>query len=286
MEQSVGDRPDYDQTLKRLLVRAHDGFLQLVAPGLTFRGEAESELRDEPRRADLVWEVEAPGGVRGLLHVELQTKPDPLMGERLAEYALRIWRRDHKPLRSLVVYLRPSEALPDSPFTVTDWSGQEALRFTYDIVRIWEVQRERVLETEYYELWPLAGLMGDVTPEATLQVADKIAAAPLSAKRREELTTSLVLLAGVRIPRRVIREALLRRRHMLKDIWEESSLKDALRDLVVQDDFRAVLEARFGTLDGDLIRAIEQAEAETLRPLFGPAAIETLEQIRARLGLG
>ncbi len=52
-----GERPDYDQTLKRLLLRAHDGFLGLVAPELTWRRELSPELPAESRQADLVWEV-------------------------------------------------------------------------------------------------------------------------------------------------------------------------------------------------------------------------------------
>src|SRR5439155_24986578 len=57
-EQAPPERPDVDQTLKRLLLRAHDGFLALVAPGLIWRGELSPELPAVARRADLVWEVE------------------------------------------------------------------------------------------------------------------------------------------------------------------------------------------------------------------------------------
>lgn len=33
------DRPDYDQTLKRLLTRSHDGVLALLLPGARWLGE-------------------------------------------------------------------------------------------------------------------------------------------------------------------------------------------------------------------------------------------------------
>lgn len=36
--------PDYDQALKRLLLRAHDAFLALIAPGVTFRSEFSPDL--------------------------------------------------------------------------------------------------------------------------------------------------------------------------------------------------------------------------------------------------
>jgi hypothetical protein len=46
-------RPDYGQALKRLLLRASDGFLALIAPGLTWRGELSPELPAVARRANL-----------------------------------------------------------------------------------------------------------------------------------------------------------------------------------------------------------------------------------------
>ena len=36
--------PDYYSALKRLLLRAHDSILDLVAPGVTWHGEVSPEL--------------------------------------------------------------------------------------------------------------------------------------------------------------------------------------------------------------------------------------------------
>src|SRR5690242_243674 len=116
-------KPNYDQALKRLLLRAHDGFLALVAPELTWRGELSPELPAVARQADLVWQVADATGALGILHVELQTKPEDDIGERIAEYALRLWRRNHLPVVSVVVYLRPAAQLPQSPFVIA-WRGQ------------------------------------------------------------------------------------------------------------------------------------------------------------------
>jgi hypothetical protein len=76
---------------------------------------------------------------------------------------------------------------------------------------------------------------------------------------------------------------------MLQDLWEESSLKDALRDRAIEEvkreDIRAVLEVRFGPLDEALSAAIAVADMPALSALVVPSATEPLEQIRARLGL-
>ncbi len=68
--------------------------------------------------ADLVWEVEQRDGARGLLHIELQIKAEAEIGERLVEYFIRLWRRDHLPVRSIVVYLRKTDAVAEPPFVI------------------------------------------------------------------------------------------------------------------------------------------------------------------------
>jgi len=289
--QPTAGRPDYDQPLKRLLLRAHDGFLQLVAPGLTWRGELSPELPAASRRADLVWEVERPDGQRGILHIELQTKPDPEIGQRMAEYGLRLWLRDRLPVRSLVVLLRQTETLTQqSPFII-EWMGEERLRYVFDVIRLWEVAAERVLETPYYDLWPLAGLMADVTAESTVAVAERIAVAPLPAPVREDLTNVLVLLAGLRIPTRMLAQAM-RRKHMpvdMRELWEESSLKDALamlaREDAMRESIRLVLEARFGPVDAAVVEALKPLDEDALTELTRHAATDTLEEFRGRIGL-
>jgi len=60
--QQRSDRPDFDQSPKRLLTRAHDAFLALVAPGLVWRGKVSPELPAVARRADIVWLVESARG--------------------------------------------------------------------------------------------------------------------------------------------------------------------------------------------------------------------------------
>lgn len=79
---------EYDAALKKLLETAHDGFLALIAPDVTFEASLPTELPATTRQADLVWAVtfdagrqeatpdpssESVGAARhrGLLHIEL-----------------------------------------------------------------------------------------------------------------------------------------------------------------------------------------------------------------------
>lgn len=280
-------RPDYDQALKRMLAGAHDGFLQLIAPDVRWLGERSTELPAVARRADLVWEVASAEGERGLLHIELQTQPDADMGERLAEYGVRLWLRDHLPVRSMVVFLRPAETLPTSPFVV-QWKGQESLRYSFDVIRLWEIPAERVLDTPHYGLWPLAAVMGNITVESAVGVAERIARAPISVPERTELTTLLVVLSELRLGRRTLIDAL-RRNPMIDEMIENSALAEEFLEKGISQGMhrmvRRVLEGRFGQLSDDMLAALAAADEHTLDEIGTHAATDTLDQIRARLGL-
>ena len=298
MTSSPGRR-SFDQALKGILLRGHDGVLALVAPDLTFRGERSPELPAVARRADVVWEVADAGGQPGGLHIEVQTEPDAQIGERLAEYAIRLWRRDHLPLRSLVICLRPTQSLPESPFVV-EFGGRETLRFHFDVVRLWEIPAERVLETPYVDLWPLAGVMAGVTEGSVVAAARQIATAPVEEQERSDLLELLALLAGLRLPARAMLDAL-RKEPMIEDLLRHSSVAQALieegRDEGLRqgrdeglnegmrESVRLAIEGRLGPLDEELRTAIERADQTTLRNVLAHVAADTPEQLRARLGL-
>lgn len=296
----AGRRPDYDQALKRLLTDAHDGVLALLLPGARWVGERSPELPARRRQADLVWEVALGDGERVLLHIELQAQPDAAIGERLAEYALRLWRRDRLPVQSIVVYLREAGPIPAPPFVVQRGGGAEALRLQYAIIRLWEQPAERVLETEEAGVWPLAALMAGA-PLATLEaVAERIARAPLPEAERGELTGLLAVLAGLRLPRPVVQE-VMRRNPMLRNLLNESSVAELLREEAGAEGrtkgraegkeegqrelVLAILESRFGPLEPEELAALRVAKEPTLRGLAIHSATDSREQARLRLGL-
>ena len=226
-------KPNYDQALKQLLLKAHDSFLALIAPTVRWRGALSPELPAAGRQADLVWEVQLGDGSRGILHIELQTKPDPTMGERVAEYLIRLWQREHVPMQSIVVFLRPAETLPEPPFVIP-WEGNSALTCSYQSIRLWEYDPEQVLQSNDYNIWPVAALMAGTTADSTIAIAERLAAAPLPRRERSELAGTLILLAGLRVPRAALADAL-RRAHMIEDIWKESSFAEAVYDVASEE---------------------------------------------------
>src|SRR5579859_6539165 len=279
-------KPGYDQALKELLLASHDAFLALIAPGVTWVGKLSEELPAGARRADLVWLVEDEAGHRAILHIELQVKrekgKDKDIRERMAEYALRLYRRDHLPVYSILIFLKP--VTTPEPFLAWEWKGK-GLRFDFQIIRLWEQQPEVVLQTAEYHLWPLAGLMGrSVTADSTFVVAEKIAQAPLPRQEKSRLMGALGLLAGMRLPK-VDLIAALERDHMIEEIWKESSFAEAVTEITARRMARLALEGRFGSLSDDVLAALKTADESTLEAIVSHSSTDTLEQVRARLGL-
>lgn len=89
-----------------------------------------------------------------------------------------------------------------------------------------------MLDTDHYQLWPLASLMGGVTHDSTIAIARRLADAPLPRAERGELLGLLVALAGVRLPKIDIRSAL-KEMPMLDELLRESSFYD----VVYEEDF-------------------------------------------------
>ena len=88
---------------------------------------------------------------------------------------------------------------------------------------------------------------------------------------------------------------------MIEDLWEESSLKDALRILAeeraeargearseargIRESIEMVLVSRFGPPGEDALVALAAADLPTLKALSEHVAIDSLTGIRKRLGL-
>jgi predicted transposase YdaD len=245
-------------------------------------------------------------GRRGLLHVELQTRVEGDIGERVADYALRLLRRDHLPVSSVVVFLRPVRATPQPRFVLPGLPGlgDERLVDTFTIVRLWEIPQARVLDVAAPALWPLAALMAGSTVKTTIEVAQRLAAAPEPLEERRELTGLLITLAGLRLPRERLLAAI-RRNPMIDELLRESSVAEEFieegfkrgieqgreqgreegRSAGVRDAVLLLLEGRFGALDPALVAAIERADKPTLEQVLLHGATDTSEQLRARLGL-
>lgn len=175
------------------------------------------------------------------------------------------------------------------PF-VLDWMGEELLRYHITVIKLWEIPAERVLETPYPPLWPLAGVIGEGTVEAVLQAVEQIAATSLPREERSELAALLALLAGIRQPRGTISEALGRNAVLNELVRESSVIADWLDEGRAEgrvEGLRAAVHVtmagRFGSVTEQLQAAIANASEAALEAALAHIAGDTQEELLSRL---
>lgn len=160
------------------------------------------------------------------------------------------------------------------------------------VVRLWQLPQEQVLDTLHYALWPLASLMAGVTAESTRTVAERIVQAPLPEEERRELTGLLVILAGIRLSPTAILD-MLRGNPMIDDLLKDNSVAQILIEegeqrgerRAAEEMAQVALEGRFGPLTEDVLAALHRADDAILRALVAHVTADSLEQVKARLGL-
>lgn len=277
----------YDHTLKWMAEQEAQGFFEWVMEMLGREGfvlkeeTVQKELAPAPRYIDLVWSIQTPKGTEARLHVELQLKPEDEMDRRMLEYDMRLYERDHRPILGVVIFLQRTQNIPTPPFVI-ELDGEELFRFRYFVIRLWKVAQELILKRPYPILWPLAGLMADTTPDSIASVGQQIATSKkIKRALKEELVGYLGLLAGIQLENAEVRAAL-RRHPMVNELWQQSSVAQALKEEGRIEMTQIVLEDRFGPLSDDVLAALKSASEAALKSAI---TAKSLEQVRARLGL-
>lgn len=198
-----------------------------------------SELSLEPIRADALILLQSSEIV---LHCEFQTNPDPTMPFRMADYALRVYRRfPGKRIVQVVIYLRltDSELVRQTCFTANN------LRHEFQVIRLWEQPTEIFLQCP--GLLPYAVLSQTNDRAGVLRsVAQAIDTLP---ERREQSNVAAAtgILAGLVLDKQMI-QRLLRREIMRESViyqeWYEEmreEVQQEIREEVRQAEARSLV---------------------------------------------
>ncbi|HEX4946779.1 MAG TPA: DUF4351 domain-containing protein [Blastocatellia bacterium] len=212
---------EYDNLLKYLAEHyPADLATWLLGRAVTQVRLLKSELSLQPIRADAVQLLELDDEI---LHVEFETDPtdsDPPLDLRLLDYFVRLYRRERKPIRQVVIVLAETKAHIPEEFRVGDtWHR-------YRVIKLWEQDPAPLLAHE--GLWPLAVLAYAKRPHQLLmEVAEKVSTIPREA-RRSDLTAAASILAGLRfksdLVRRLFRKELMMQSAIYREILAEGEL--------------------------------------------------------------
>ncbi|PSB13602.1 hypothetical protein C7B76_19290 [filamentous cyanobacterium CCP2] len=236
----------FDNISKFLIEQFPEDFASwLIGEPIALTELSPSELSLEPIRADALILLQSDNIV---LHCEFQTNPDPSMPFRMADYALRVYRRfPQKQMVQVVIYLRPTESDLVSQTTF----AANNLRHEFQVVRLWEQPTEVFFQRP--GLLPYAVLsQTDDRVRVLQQVAEAIEAMG-DRNQQSNVSAATGIMAGLILNqhtiRRVLRRELMQESVVYQELREEARQEarqelQALREEARQEAEEALQEAR------------------------------------------
>jgi hypothetical protein len=163
---------EYDTVTRILLEHCAQDWLAALAPHLRLTPPIEPEKLDSSlatiqRFPDRLFHLRHPQN--HLLHLEIQSSWESDLPQRMLEYNVFLRGQRRLPVRSVVLLLHRRVEPPASCglLEYRDIQEQVYLRFEYDVVRVWELPGEALLEG------PLgAAMLGLLTEEAQGRVEE------------------------------------------------------------------------------------------------------------------
>jgi predicted transposase YdaD len=265
---------EYDVAMKVLLQSPAELVLSGLNAGIvkTWLNVELPEVQNT--RVDLVGQTLAGEFV----HIEIQSANDPAMPLRMAEYALRLYRRLGKFPYQTVLYVG------SDPLRMSAELTHPELRFKYRLVDIREMDGQRLLESRHFGdnvIGILARLPDRV--EAVRHVLRTIAALP--ATERESALKQLLILSGLRQMEELV-EQEAKNMPILNDIMDhkvlgrefkrglqqgvQQGLQEGVRQGVQQGESRLLrkqIEKRFGAVPPWVEERLTSMSAEELEAL-------------------
>ena len=240
---------DYDVALK-LLLQGSARLTMRELTGTVVEKWLDMELpKVQNLRVDLLGET--AGG--GLVHLELQSRNDPIMPLRMAESCLGVFRLFGKFPRQFLLYVGEAPLRMDSELRGPDVS------FRYRALDIRDLDGDRLLESEDVgdNVIAILARLRD-HKETVRRIVARIAGLP--AAERDSALVQLLILAGLRRLGPLVKEEA-RRMPITESILEHEVLGPMIKEAELKGErkglqegelkvLRRLIEKRFGTMPG------------------------------------
>ena len=205
--------------MKRLVKTYAQHFTNWLVAEATFVRTLNVELQSQHLFVDALLEI-ISYGEPSLLLIEFQSYRDPEMERRLLRYSLQASQENSDcPVYPYVIYLRKVGEVAHSPYIRMLPDGQEAYRFHFRVIQLWEIPTEVFLRQGWLGLLPLVTLTRDgKRPEVVNEMIDQLAEA------QEYDLLAVARLVGGLVFRQGSDESdwFKGRFHMFQDILRES----------------------------------------------------------------
>jgi len=288
--------PKNDNAFKVMLQYHPEQFVAWLLPGAEYIDMLPAELPRESLYADALLRVRYQGEIY-VLHIEIQTDADSAILGRMLQYLAYIWLRYKLKVLTVLIYLEPVTTVT-SPWQL-DGPVAPINTFHFQVARLWEEPVEHWLQSGNLSLLIFTPLLKDATLASFDQAAEVIQQAANPAERDNALNY-LVLFAMRKFGRSIITNHIrgnpVLDTYITQSEWYQEILqrgeergeqrgeqRGELRG--AQRMAQRALEGRFGTVPQDVLDALAQADEATLEAIVLHITTDTIEQVRARLGL-
>lgn len=250
----------------------------LLGEPIAFTELLPKELSIEPIRADSMILLQS---LQVILHLEFQTNPDPDMPYRMADYALRIYRKfPDRKLVQVVIYLRKttSQKVNETRFTANN------LVHEFRVVRLWEQDTEPFLQSP--GLLPYAALTKTDDREGVLrEVARRIEAMESRREQANLMTISAVMSAlslESDVIQRIFRRDIMQASPMYQELkaWAKEDAERELRLTVANEIGASVALQERRSIALNMLQ--ENLPLETIARITG-LTIAQLEELQQEL---
>jgi predicted transposase/invertase (TIGR01784 family) len=258
----------FDNISKFLMEQFPEDFASwLIGEPIALSELSPSELSLEPIRADALILLQSDNIV---LHCEFQTNPDPSMPFRMADYALRVYRRfPRKQMVQVVIYLRPteSELVSQSTFAANN------LRHEFQVVRLWEQPTEVFFQRP--GLLPYAVLSQTDDRVGVLQQVAAAIDAMGDRNQQSNVSAATGIMAGLILNQDTIRRVL--RRELMQESVVYQELREEARQEARQEVRQELQELR------EEARQEARQELQALREEARQKAEEVRQEVQQEL---
>uniref|UniRef100_A0A7C4RHZ7 Rpn family recombination-promoting nuclease/putative transposase n=1 Tax=Desulfatirhabdium butyrativorans TaxID=340467 RepID=A0A7C4RHZ7_9BACT len=222
----------YDVAEKLLMQKAREAILKHLLGIPVSRSILIEELPQETvsaRLSDYTLRIHHEDGEPCILLLEFKSRWEKHAGLQVLEYRVRYKKRYNLPILSYILLLTPSNA-------ATDVYEDEEVRFSYRLVKLYEIDASRIMEENLTTLMPFVPLMKD-GKRYILEAEDRIYQSEMNRIDKADMITCMAILSGL-VSREIPHEIINRRR----DLMIESVAYDILKDEGYRDGWEKGLE--------------------------------------------
>lgn len=169
------------------------------------------------RRSDFPIRIYDEHGQPSIVLLELKSKWESDVGLQILDYRVRYKQKYKMPVLSFILLLTPSES-------AIDHYEDEEVRFTYRLVKIYEIDASRVMADNLTCLMPFIPLMKD-GKRYILQAEDGICGSDIHQIDKADMITIMAILSGL-VSRELPGEILSRRRNLMIESVAYEILKE------------------------------------------------------------